>query len=79
MFENLDTGLFSIQNRDFFGKEPVVPINWSRDLEQIYLELLIEKNPENRCLGGSKTIQEAISKYDNMPLSSETECDLEVD
>jgi hypothetical protein len=64
MFENLETGQFSVQSRDFFG-ESSVPQKWILDLEQLFLELLIEDAPEQRCGGGADSIKTAINQYDS--------------
>jgi len=63
IFENLLTGKFTVQMRDFFGRENSVSKDQIQNLEKYFVELFTETPPEGR--GGSfGTIQEAIISFD---------------
>jgi len=64
VMENLHTGKYSVQSRDFFGRSPSISRNWLLDLDQLVVELLIEQPPEDRGGGGFTTILEAIRDFD---------------
>ena len=71
VLENLSTGKYAVQSRDFFGKKPTVLKNWLMDLDQLFVELLSEKDPEERG-GAFDTVQEAIKGFDNRTESDGT-------
>jgi len=64
MLENLDTGKYIAQMRDFFGKKPSISQDWLTNLEKYFVELLVERSPEDRS-GAFDTIQQAILAFDN--------------
>jgi len=67
VLENVESGRFSVQSRDFFGAVgdlKDLDREWPRTLDRYFVELLAEQDPEERAGGGSDSIAEAIQKFD---------------
>jgi enamine deaminase RidA (YjgF/YER057c/UK114 family) len=64
VLENLLTGKFTAQMRDFFGPQQSIPKDLLPSFDAYFVELLTEMPPEDRG-GAFDTIREAITAFDD--------------